>query len=99
MSYIKYVAIASLDINLLLKLFWSVNHFRGIIAIYTLALSDYCAPVEEFVKFIDRAEDDPQSETGNTILVYLASTLDGVDMEGKVIWTFFLYSINCKAPL
>ena len=86
MGYIKHVAIASLDINLLLKLFWSVNHFRGIIAIYTLALNDYCAPVEEFVKFIDREEDDPHSETGNTMLVYLAATLDGVDMEGQVIF-------------
>ena len=33
-KYIKYLDVASLDINLLLKLFWSMNHFRGIISVY-----------------------------------------------------------------
>ena len=87
-NYIKYVEIGALDINLLLKLFWSINHFRGIIAIYNLALQDYCSPIEEFVKFIDRKEYQDDDETGHTMLMYFHSSLDGLDMEGQVSLEF-----------
>ena len=53
-------------------------------AIYNLALNDYCSPIEEFVKFIDSAENQSGSETGHTMLMYLHSSLDGLDMDGQV---------------
>ena len=75
-------------------------------AIYNLALNDYCSPIEEFVKFIDLAENrQSSSETGHTMLMYLHSSLDGLDMDGEVRFydleklSYFTFPVHLQLTL
>ena len=92
---IPSINIACLDINLILKLFWSINYFKGVIVVYNYALQDYKTPIEEFVRYIDEVPKDKiESSVINTFLIYLHSSL------GKFYLCYIFKSyLNKRIPL
>ena len=74
-----------MDINLILKLFWSINYFKGVIVVYNYALQDYKTPIEEFVRYIDEVPKDKiESSVINTFLIAVPvfCNLSGVNCVG-----------------